>query len=247
MAFDPLSGTHTVRVPARRNATRIVALRHASRVAARPAARSRVPRILGAVLVGVGLTTIIAVGLAALMVTTTVGVLSVGLPDPSQLEALTFSEPTVVYDRTGKIELGRFQREERRVVAFGDVPELVLDATTSAEDRTFWSNSGFDAPAILSAAAEGASGARERGASTITQQLVRARLLPSDVTGGDRYMRKAKELIQSLRVNETFPGEEGKDRIITAYLNEIFYGHGAYGVAAAAWIYFGVSDLTALT
>jgi membrane peptidoglycan carboxypeptidase len=138
-----------------------VALRHASRVAARPTGRSRVPRILGRVLVGFGLTTIIAVGVAVVMVTTTVGVLSVGLPDPSQLEALTFSEPTVVYDRTGTVELGRFQREERRVVAFGDVPELVLDATTSAEDRTFWSNSGFDAPAILSAAAEG----RERRAS----------------------------------------------------------------------------------
>ena len=136
MAFDPLSGTHTVRVPARRNATRIVALRHASRAAARPTGRSRVPRILGAVLVGIGLSTFVAVGLAVVMVTTTVGVLSVGLPDPSQLEALTFSEPTVVYDRTGTVELGRFQREERRVVAFGDVPELVLDATTSAEDRT---------------------------------------------------------------------------------------------------------------
>ena len=83
MAFDPLSGNHTVRVPARRNATRIVALRHASRVAARPAGRSRMPRILGAVLVGVGLSTIIAVVLAVVMVTTTVGVLSVGLPDPS--------------------------------------------------------------------------------------------------------------------------------------------------------------------
>lgn len=249
MAFDPLSGTHTVGVPARRNATRIVALRHASRAAARPTGRSRMPRILGAILVGVGLTTIMAVGVAAITITTTVGVLSVGLPDPSQLEALSFSEPTVVYDRTGTVELGRFQREERRVVSFGDVPELVLDATTSAEDRTFWTNSGFDAPAILSAAAEGASGTRERGASTITQQLVRARLLPSDVTqaGADRYMRKAKELIQSLRVSETFPGEQGKDRIITAYLNEIFYGHGAYGIAAAAWIYFGVSDLAKLT
>jgi len=249
MALDPHSRTTTVRVPARRNATRIVALRHAGRAAARPAPRSRLPRILGAVLLGVGLTTILAIGLTVAMVTTTVGVLSVGLPDPSQLEALTFSEPTVVYDRTGTVELGRFQREERRVVAFSDVPELVLDATTSAEDRTFWVNSGFDAPAIISAAAEGASGARERGASTITQQLVRARLLPSDVTeaGADRYMRKAKELIQSMRVSETFPGEAGKDRIITAYLNEIFYGHGAYGIAAAAWIYFGVSDLAKLT
>ena len=195
MAFDPLSGNHTVRVPARRNATRIVALRHASRAAARPTARSRAPRILGAILVGVGLATILAVGLAVVMVTTTVGVLSVGLPDPSQLEALTFSEPSVVYDHTGTIELGRFQREERRVVAFGDVPDLVLDATTSAEDRTFWSNSGFDAAAILSAAAEGASGARERGASTITQQLVRARLLPSEVTQAGAAVPSARVVL----------------------------------------------------
>ncbi len=50
-----------------------------------------------------------------------------------------------------------------------------------------------------------------------------------------------------MRLSETFPGEEGKERIITAYLNEIFYGHGAYGVAAAAQIYFGVSDLAELT
>ena len=247
MASDPVNRPHTVR--AHRNATRIVALRHASRAAARPDPRSRLPRILGAVLLGVGLTTFIAVAMSIVMMTTAVGVLSVGLPDPSQLEALTFSQPTVVYDRSGTVELGRFQREERRVVAFGDVPELVLDATTSAEDRTFWANGGFDAPAIISAAAEGASGSRERGASTITQQLVRARLLPSEVTsaGADRYMRKAKELIQAMRVSETFPGEQGKDRIITAYLNEIFYGHGAYGIAAAALIYFGVSDLAELT
>ena len=187
--------------------------------------------------------------MSVVIVTTAVGVLSVGLPDPSQLEALTFAQPTVVYDRSGTVELGRFQREERRVVAFGDVPQLVLDATTTAEDRTFWANGGFDAPAILAAAAEGASGTRERGASTITQQLVRARLLPSEVTaaGADRYMRKAKELIQSMRLSEAFPGEQGKERIITAYLNEIFYGHGAYGVAAAALIYFGVSDLAELT
>src|SRR4029453_13559115 len=226
MAFDPHDRTVTVRVPARRSATRIVAVRHASRAAARPAQRSRLPRILAALFVGAGLTTVLAIGLSVAMVTTTVGVLSVGLPNPSQLEALTFSEPTVVYDRTGTVELGRFQREERRVVAFGDVPELVLDATTSAEDRTFWANSGFDAPAIISAAAGGASGARERGASTITQHLGRARLpppgggppgpgdrgppttpqprararwLPAEVTqaGADRYMRKAKEIIQS--------------------------------------------------
>src|SRR5918994_2115560 len=249
MASDPVYRTHALGVASRRNATRIVALRHANRAAARPLGRSWVPRIVAGVAAGIALSTVIAIATALAMFTTAVGVLSVGLPDPSQLEALTFSQPTTVHDRTGTVELGRFQREERRVVAFADVPERVLDATPRAEDRTFWVNSGFDAPAIISAAAEGASGARERGASTITQQLVRARLLPSEVTqiGADRYVRKAKELIQSMRVSQTFPGEEGKDRIITAYLNEIFYGHGAYGIAAAAWTYFGIADLAELT
>jgi peptidoglycan glycosyltransferase len=187
--------------------------------------------------------------MSAMVMSTAVNVLSEGLPDPSALQQLTFAQPTIVYDRTGKVELARFQREERRVVTFADVPHLVLDATTSAEDRTFWSNSGYDAAAIMAAVAEGASGIRERGASTITQQLVRARLLPGDVTaaGSDKYIRKAKEIIQSLRLSDEYPGEEGKQRVMTAYLNEIFYGHGAYGVAAAALIYFGVSDLAKLT
>ncbi|MEA2630331.1 MAG: penicillin-binding protein, partial [Chloroflexota bacterium] len=232
-------------------ATRVVALRHASRVVNRAAdrPRSRWPRIVAAILVAVGLVAVITAATAALMLTTAVGVLSVGLPDPAGLQALTFAQPTVIYDRSGTVELGRFSREDRRVVAFGDVPPLVLDAATTAEDRTFWSNGGFDVPAIVSAVAQGASGAGERGASTITQQLVRARLLPLEVTGpsSDRYIRKAKEIIQSMRLSDAFPGELGKERVITAYLNEIFYGHGAYGIAAAAQIYFGVTDLAKLT
>jgi membrane peptidoglycan carboxypeptidase len=179
----------------------------------------------------------------------TVGALSADLPDPATLEQLTFDQPTIIYDRTGKIELARFQREQRRVVAYDDVPRLVIDTTTTAEDRTFWDNGGFDTAAIVSAIAENARGAGQRGASTITQQLVRARLLPAEyiAPGADRYLRKAKELIQSARVTEAFPGEAGKQRILTAYLNQIFYGHDAYGVAAAANIYFGVSDLAKLT
>ena len=236
-------------VRAHGHASRIVALRHADRIARRPATRGRLPRILGFLVVGVGSITVLAVILTGAMVSSAVTVLSVGLPDPGGLESMTFAQPTVVYDRSGTVELGRFQRESRRLVAFGDVPELVLDSTTTAEDRSFWANSGFDVPAIMSALAQGASGARERGASTITQQLVRARLLPDDVTaaGSDRYLRKAKEIIQSMRLSDSFPGEAGKDRVITAYLNEIFYGHGAYGVAAAAQIYFGVTDLAKLT
>ncbi|MDQ2964589.1 MAG: penicillin-binding protein, partial [Chloroflexota bacterium] len=190
-----------------------------------------------------------AVGLFSVAAIAAVGALSTDLPDPSALRSLTFSQPTILYDRTGEVELARFQREQRRVVAFDEVPRLVLDATTSAEDRTFWENDGFDAAAILSAMAENARGESERGASTITQQLVRARLLPVAYTGpgADRYMRKAKEIIQSARLTEAFPGEAGKQQIMTAYLNEIFYGHDAYGIAAAARIYFGLTDLTKLT
>ena len=192
---------------------------------------------------------LVAVALAGLVSVSTLGVLSAGLPDPSKLESIGFAEPTIVYDRAGKVELGRFQDERRRVVTYDAIPRLVLDATTAAEDRSFWDNAGVDPAALLSAVAENASGTSERGASTITQQLVRARLLPEDVVapGSDRYLRKAKEIIQSLRLTDAYPGEIGKERVITAYLNEIFYGHDAYGIAAAANVYFGVTDLSNLT
>lgn len=206
-------------------------------------------RILVSVLAVFLVGSIALVGVAAVGTVAAVTVLSQGLPDPTNLSALTFSQPTTVFDRTGKVQLGRFQREQRRVVAYDEVPTLVLDATTTAEDRSFWENSGFDPAAIVSAVGDQVAGTSERGASTITQQLVRARLLPEDVIapGADRYLRKAKELIQSSRLTAAFPGEEGKQRIISAYLNEIFYGHDAYGVAAAARIYFGVTDLSKLT
>ena len=216
----------------------------------RDAARGHVKTIVATGLVAVALVVSAIVGATSLATVAAVKILSDGLPDPATLTHLSFAQPTVVFDRTGKIQLGRFQQEQRRVVTFDEVPRLVLDATTTAEDRTFWQNGGFDPGAIIAAAADNASGAGpERGASTITQQLVRARLLPTDVVapGADRYIRKAKELIQANRLTEAFPGETGKQYIIAAYLNEIFYGHDAYGIAAAAQIYFGVSDLAKLT
>ena len=189
------------------------------------------------------------VGLLGVAAVATVGALSTDLPDPAALDDLSFNQPTVVYDRSGTLELGRFQRELRWVVDFDTVPKLILDATTTAEDRTFWDNDGYDPAAILQAIGENVSGESERGASTITQQLVRARLLPEAYVqpDSDRYLRKAKELIQSARLTEAFPGEAGKRQIITAYLNEIYYGHDAYGIAAAARVYFGVDDLRELT
>ena len=92
----------------------------------------------------------------------------------------------------------------------------------------------------MSAGLDTVSG-KPRGASTITQQLVRARLLPPSAFEGTTYERKAREIIQSIRLTQAFPGEAGKQAIITAYLNQNFYGNQSYGVKAAAKGYFGKS------
>ena len=85
-------------------------------------------------------------------------------------------EESIIYDRTGKIELARFGDAKRDIVDYKDIPPILLDATTAVEDKTFWDNAGFDPVAIISAALDSLRG-NSRGASTITQQLVRARLL----------------------------------------------------------------------
>ena len=125
-------------------------------------------RTLAAVLVAAIVLSGILASVAIISIGATIGLLSVDLPNPNNLETLSFAQPTVVYDRTGKVVLGQFQTEDRRVVQFTDVPRLVLDSTTAAEDRTFWTNPGFDAAAILSAIVDNASGVSDRGASTIT-------------------------------------------------------------------------------
>ena len=166
------------------------------------------------------------------------------LQDPKELlQNIDYNQQTVLYDRTGTVQLAVFGSENRRVLKFADIPNVVLDATTSTEDKTFWTNTGFDPAAILSALRDAISG-NPRGASTITQQLVRQRLLPPTNSTLDR---KIKEIIQSVRLTQEYPGDEGKQAIITAYLNLNFYGNQSYGVAAAALGYFGVTDLTQLT
>ena len=109
---------------------------------------------------------------------------SQGLADPQQVfSSLTFSQQSIIYDRTGTVELARFGQQQRQVAEFKDIPPVVVDATTSIEDHTFWTNAGFDPVGIVSAAVDTING-RERGASTITQQLVRNRLLSPEVLAG---------------------------------------------------------------
>ena len=164
---------------------------------------------------------------------------SQGLPDPrAALTDIGFEQQTIVYDRTGTIELARLGHLRREVVTFEQLPGEILDATTAIEDKDFWINAGYDPIGIVSAGLDTISG-RPRGASTITQQLVRARLLPPESFEGETWERKLREIIQSVRLTDAFPGEEGKREIITAYLNQNFYGNQTYGVKAAARGYFG--------
>jgi peptidoglycan glycosyltransferase len=166
--------------------------------------------------------------------------LSKDLPDPAEaLEAIEYDQQTAVYDRTGKVLLARLGSDRRELVTFDQIPAGLVDATTAIEDKTFWENSGFDPIAFVSAAVDTLQG-NDRGGSTITQQLVRNRLLPSEdiEPGADRYQRKLREIIQSIRLTEAYPGDPGKKLIMESYLNNNYYGNRSYGVAAAAQSYW---------
>lgn len=168
------------------------------------------------------------------------------LPDPEEMfKNLGFEQPSIVYDRTGTVELARFGVLRRELVTFEDLPAEMIDATTAVEDKDFWTNPGFDMGAVISAGLDTLAG-RPRGASTITQQLVRARLLLPQHFEGTVYDRKIREIIQSIRLTQAFPGDQGKRDIMTAYLNQNFYGNQTYGVKAAALGYFG-KELDELT
>ena len=211
-----------------------------------PPERTR-PSLTGSIALGVWF---LCAGIALLVGASAVsafGRLTSDLPPASDFQNIEFQEESVVYDRTGQIELARFGQSRREVVTFDEIPPIVIDAQTAIEDKTFWDNSGFDPLAIVSAGVDSLRG-RSRGASTITQQLVRQRLLPSDLVEDPKRQveRKLKEIIQSIRLTKEFSGPEGKKAIITAYLNQNYYGNQVYGVKAAAKSYFGkeLKDLT---
>src|SRR5436190_7235992 len=217
--------------------------RHRRALGRRPQARSgsMIAKIAALVVVVMSLTMGLVIASGALLVAAAYNQYSTGLPAPvAALPDIPFEQQPIIYDRTGKIELARLGDLKRELVTFDQLPGEILDATTAIEDKDFWINPGFDPAGIVSAGLDTLSG-RPRGASTITQQLVRARLLPAAAFEGTTYERKAREIIQSIRLTQAYPGESGKQAIITAYLNQNFYGNQSYGVKAAAKGYFGKS------
>ena len=207
---------------------------------ARPTTAGWLALILFFFLAGVG-------AIAALAVVGVYNSLASNLIPVDTLDDLELPEESVVFDREGN-ELARFGDFQREIVTFEEISPILLDATTAIEDKTFWENAGFDPLAIVSAGIDTLRG-QGRGASTVTQQITRMRLLDDDLLEDPSRLaeRKLKELIQSIRLTQAFPGEQGKREIITAYLNQIYYGNQSYGVKAAAQSYFGIDDLYELT
>ena len=152
---------------------------------------------------------------------------------PSYETLAQYTPPTIsrVYDGEGDI-LDEFATERRLFTPAEEIPDLVKHAFVSAEDQNFYVHSGFDLKGIAAAGVEAvrSRGSEIRGASTITQQVMKNFLLD----GSRTIERKIKELILAVRIE----GAMDKERILELYLNEIFLGQNSYGVTAAAQSYF---------
>ena len=178
---------------------------------------------------------LLAVGLFALILSVYTSFTS-GLPDVAGIENFDLVEGSTVLSGDGT-ELATFAVEDRREIGFDQIPQVMIDAQVAAEDQTFWSNPCVDLRSIVRAVLQNfQAGETVSGASTICQQLVRMRLFDAELMADpDRQVeRKIKEAILALRLDDRYPGTEGKQRIIEMYLNQVYYGNNAYGIWAAA-------------
>ena len=152
---------------------------------------------------------------------------------PSHESLAQYQPPTIsrIYSVEGAI-VDEFARERRLFTPAEEIPELVKHAFISAEDKNFYQHSGYDARGIAAAIVEAVQtrGETLRGASTITQQVMKNFLL----SGDRRIERKIKEIILATRLEQTLTKEE----ILELYLNEIYLGQNSYGVTAAAQTFF---------
>ncbi len=152
---------------------------------------------------------------------------------PSHESLAQYKPPTIsrIYSGEGDL-IDEFAQERRLFVPAEDIPDLVKQAFISAEDKNFYVHKGYDLRGIAAAGFEAiqSRGQNVRGASTITQQVMKNFLL-----SGDRQAeRKIKEIILAARLEQTL----NKEQILELHMNEIFLGQNSYGVAAAAQTYF---------
>jgi penicillin-binding protein 1A len=163
------------------------------------------------------------------------------LPDYSQLQDYEPPVMTRVHAADGEL-LAEYAKERRLYLPIQAVPKLVVNAFISAEDKNFYEHSGLDFSGIARAGLlymqNLGTNRRPQGASTITQQVAKNFLLTNELS----FARKIKEALLALKIERAYT----KDKILELYLNEIYLGFGAYGVAAAALLYYdkSVHELT---
>lgn len=152
---------------------------------------------------------------------------------PSHDSLAQYKPPTIsrIYSGEGQI-IDEFAKERRLFAPANEIPEMVKHALISAEDKNFYTHAGYDTRGMASALRDAvvSRGQNVRGASTITQQVMKNFLLD----GSRRAERKIKEIILATRIEETLT----KDEILELYMNEIFLGQNSFGFAAASQTYF---------
>lgn len=176
---------------------------------------------------------------SAFTVFSAIAILSITLPDVTDLDKLSSALSTEIYDRNGKLIYTVHGDENREYVKYDEIAPTLINATIAIEDDQFWDHNGFDFSGIVAAGLHevfGIGGAR--GGSTITQQYIKNTFLSPEKT----YTRKLKELILAIKLE----GHYDKKEIIELYLNKIPYSNNAFGIQKAAETYFNKSakDLT---
>ncbi len=166
---------------------------------------------------------------------------SIGLPDYKKLSNYQPPISSRVYSEDGKL-IAEYALQKRLFVPFESIPDVVVNSFLSSEDKNFFNHPGIDAKGILRAVIKNikniSQNKRLEGASTITQQVAKNFLLTNEVS----LKRKIKEAILAFRIERAY----SKERILELYLNQIYLGQGAYGIAAASLEYFdkSIKELT---
>ena len=159
--------------------------------------------------------------------------LSADLPDIKSLHNVQYQTPLSIYTKDNLL-IAQFGEKKREPVNVEEVPKQLINAFLASEDDTFFEHNGIDLNGLLRAGLQLAlTGKKKQGGSTITMQVARNFLLSSEKT----YTRKLKEIMLALAIER----EYSKNQILELYLNQIFMGHRAYGITAAAQVYYGKS------
>ncbi len=160
------------------------------------------------------------------------------LPDPHAIETEQENfETTKIYDRTGKVLLYEVfdpRLGDREYLTLDQIPRHCLDITVALEDKTFWENPGFDPEGIARAFWQNLRGGAIQGGSSITQQLIKNIIIDPEERVQRSYARKIKEVIMAVEITRRYE----KPQILEWYLNTNHYGNLAYGIQAAAQVYF---------